>query len=307
MVPQVSIIMPLYNKATEVLGSVASVRAQTVTDWELIVVDDGSSDGGADLVHGLADQRIKIIKQSNQGVSLARNRGLLEAESPWIAFLDADDEWRSDYLATILSLARDYPQAPWLATGYEIRHPREGVFNARLRGITKGFRRGILRNYFTVATKSDPPVWSSAVVVRRKILLEIGGFPAGIASGEDLLTWARLAVRYPLAYDVRPMAVFNVSGNDRRADPNQKVTAALKELLRTYPSIPGLRNYLGLWNRIQAVMALRYGEIMLARREAWQAILNAPWQWRSSYTLVLALFPHTISMRLDLWLRRSIH
>ena len=307
MVPQITIIMPLYNKATEVLGSVATVRAQTVTDWELIVVDDGSSDGGADLVHSLADQRIKIIKQTNQGVSLARNRGISETESPWIAFLDADDEWRSDYLATVLSLTRDYPQALWLATGYEIRHPREGVFNARLRGISKDFQRGILRDYFTVATQSDPPVWSSAVVVRRDVLLEIGGFPAGISSGEDLLTWARLAVRYPLAYDVRPMAVFHVSGNDRRADSEQQVTEALTELLRANPDISGLRNYLGLWNRIQAVMALRYGETKLARRAAWQAIRHAPWQWRNSYTLVLALLPHKISMRLDVWLRRTIH
>ena len=307
MVPQITIIMPLYNKAAEVLGSVASVRAQTVTDWELIVVDDGSSDGGADLVDRLADQRIKIIKQNNQGVSLARNRGISETESPWIAFLDADDEWRSDYLATVLSLTRDYPQALWLATGYEIRHPREGVFNARLRGLSKGFQRGILRNYFTVATQSDPPVWSSAVVVRRDVLLEIGGFPAGISSGEDLLTWARLAVRYPLAYDVRPMAVFHVSGNDRPADSEQQVTAALTELLRAYPDISGLRNYLGLWNRIQAVMALRYGETKLARSAAWQAIRHAPWQWRNSYTFVLASLPHKISMRLDVWLRRTIH
>jgi glycosyltransferase involved in cell wall biosynthesis len=298
-VPKISIIMPLYNKASEVLASVASVRAQTLTAWELVVVDDGSTDGGADLVRDLGDPRIRVVSQANQGVSAARNRGMELASAELIAFLDADDEWRPRYAAAVLALAQDFPQAAWFATGYQIRHPRDGVFDARLRGAPAGFQRGLLDGYFQVAMQSDPPVWSSAAAVRRSGLRAIGGFPAGITSGEDLLTWARLAVRFPLAYDRRPLAVFNVSGHDRQADPAQRVRAALTELVAAHPEVNGLPAYLGLWCRMQAVMAMRFGESTLARRCAWQAVLNGPGQWRNLYTLLLACLPCAASRVVD--------
>jgi hypothetical protein len=95
--------------------------------------------------------------------------------------------------------------------------------------------------------------------VRRDAIQAIGGFPVGIGSGEDLLTWARLAVRYPLAYDARPLAVFVASGIERRPDPADRVGKALVQLVREHPGVPGLRRYLGLWYRMQAVMAMRFG------------------------------------------------
>lgn len=304
--PSISIVMPLYNKADQVLATIASVQAQTVTDWELVVVDDGSTDNGPALLCALEDPRIRIHHQPNAGVSAARNRGIELAHADLIAFLDADDEWQPEFLASVLTLAADFPEAGWYATGYEIRHPREGVFASRLRGAPPGFRRGILKEYFDVARQSDPPVWTSATAVRRTALQAIGGFPVGIGSGEDLLTWARLAVRYPLAYDVRPLAVFNVSGIDRRADPANRVGLALEELARNHPGVRGLRAYLGLWYRMQAVMALRFGETALARGLAWRAFRYGPRQWRNGYTLMLAWLPERLRTAIDRTARRLI-
>jgi len=291
--------MPLYNKAGQVLETIASVIAQTLSGWELVVVDDGSTDDGPALVRALGDARIRVVSQANAGVSAARNRGIELARADLVAFLDADDLWLPGFLAGILALAADFPQAHWYATGYEIRPAQGSGFTARLRGPPADFSRGILPDYFNVALASDPPVWSSATAVRRDAMQALGGFPEGIGSGEDLLTWARLAVRYPLAYDARPLALFMASGIERRPDPADRVGKALAQLVREHPGVPGLRQYLGLWYRMQAVMAMRFDEAALARRWAWLALCYGPWQLRNLYTLLLALLPSTWRQALD--------
>lgn len=298
--------MPLFNKAVSVMASVASIQAQTVADWELVVVDDGSTDAGPDLVRAVPDSRIRVYSQANEGVSAARNWGIDLAITDLVTFLDADDRWHPDFLETILALARDFPEAQWFATGYEIRDPRQGVFNARLRGTPTGFERGLLVDYFQVAMQSDPPVWTSAMAVRHHAIQAIGGFPVGIYSGEDLLTWARLAVRFPLAYDRRSLAVFEVSGYDRRADPEQRVSLALGELVRDYPLVKGGSAYLGLWCRMQAVMAMRFADIVLARRCAWRSVQYGPTQWRNAYTLLLVWLPSPWRILLDAALRHMV-
>lgn len=288
---QISIIMPLYNKENLVLSSIASVQAQTFSDWELVVVDDGSTDAGPEQVAALGDARIRLIRQANGGVSAARNRGIAEARCELLAFLDADDTWLPGFLQAIAALARDFPQARWFATSYLIRHPRDGEYQARLQGVPAGFQRGVLDDYFAVAALSDPPVNSSVVSAYRSALQDIGGFPEGIASGEDLLTWARLAARLPLAYDARALSVFEVSGIERRPDPAQRVAEALASLQREFPQRSSLKAYLGLWNRMQAVMAMRFNDMALARRCAWRAVCYGPRQWRNAYTLFLSLLP----------------
>lgn len=295
--------MPLYNKAAQVLETVASVAAQTVTNWELVVVDDGSTDGGPALVRALGDARICVVSQANAGVSAARNRGIELASAELIAFLDADDQWLPEFLASVLALQADFPEARWFATGYEIRPVQGAAFVARLRGPAINFSRGVLPDYFSVANGSDPPVWTSASAVQRDAMRDIGGFPVGIGSGEDLLTWARLALRFPLAYEARALAVFVLSGIERRPDAADRVGNAMGQLLHEYPAAPGLRGYLGLWYRMQAVMAMRFGDTALARQRAWLAVRYGPRQLRNVYTLLLALLPAAWHQVLDTQVR----
>ena len=299
-----SVVVPLFNKAETILTSIASVQAQVFLNWELIVVDDGSIDNGPELVAAaLGDRRIRLIRQANGGVSAARNRGIKAARNELIAFLDADDIWLPDYLKAVASLVTDFPQAQWFATSYIIQRAKD-EYQARLRGMPLGFERGIFQDYYRVAVLSDPPVWSSATVVKREAILSVGGFPTSLSDGEDLLTWARLACKYPMAYDVRPLAIYDFAGAPRPPDPEQRVTQELLLLLNENAQLTGLAAYIGLWNRMQAVKAMRFNDITLARRCAWRAFFYGPFQWRNAYTLLLSLLPELLRKNIDSFLRR---
>lgn len=101
---KISVVIPLFNKGPYIARTLDSVLKQTFQDFKVIVVDDGSTDDGAEIVRGFDDPRIQLIQQPNQGESVARNRGVDESLSDFVAFLDADDEWMPKHLETILKL-----------------------------------------------------------------------------------------------------------------------------------------------------------------------------------------------------------
>ncbi len=279
--PFISIVMPLYNKETGVKRSVESVLAQTFTDFELIVVNDGSTDRGPEFVRGIADERIKVYDQENQGVSVARNMGMMQSISDLIAFLDADDEWFPNYLETIVSLKKKFPSCRMFATSYIYRDPNGYEHAPLIRNLAVGFNEGILNNYFKIASQSDPPIWTSAVCINKKDILSVGGFPAGIKSGEDLLTWARLATQCKIAYSILPKAVYNLQekleGRPVRCpQKNDVVGQSLGRLLNRIDQnqVEDFKKYLGLWHQMRASCYLRLG----CRKEATQEIL-AMWSY----------------------------
>ena len=112
----ISVVIPLYNKEKQVKQTLRKVLEQTFSDYEIIIVNDGSTDSSAEIAREFEDHRIKVIDQENAGVSAARNRGIKEAKGNFIAFLDADDEWDKDYLAAQHQLTIDYPQCDVFAT-----------------------------------------------------------------------------------------------------------------------------------------------------------------------------------------------
>jgi glycosyltransferase involved in cell wall biosynthesis len=120
---KVSVIIPLFNKAPYIQRALDSVRAQTFVDFEVIVVDDGSTDDGGSLATAYSDSRIRTIAQKNAGPGAARNRGIAEARGEYLAFLDADDEWMPGFLATSLALLTKYgPEVTAISSGY-LQHP----------------------------------------------------------------------------------------------------------------------------------------------------------------------------------------
>ena len=260
----ISIIIPLYNKETSIATALRGVLAQTYQDFEVVVVDDGSTDGGAAVVETFTDPRIRLIRQENGGVSAARNRGIAEARGEHVAFLDADDEWMPEFLEEIAALIAEYPESRARATNY--------IFNSNgvksptiLRKMPFTGERGVLTNYFEMASCSHPPMWTSAVCIDRDLLQEIGGFPVGIKSGEDLLVWARVAVRTQWAFSMKAMAQYNFDQVSIKEPPTRipeevdVVGEELKRLWQDNPEVCGLKLYLSLWHKMRSSMYMRLG------------------------------------------------
>jgi len=281
--PSVSIVMPLFNKERDVERAIHSILIQSFRDYEIIIVNDGSTDRGPDIVSKIIDSRLRMIHQANAGVSAARNRGIEEARADLIAFLDADDEWKPDFLETILSLRKKFSFCKVFATQYLLCSSDKQQKAAIIRGLPKGFLDGVLANYFEIASKSDPPLCSSAISVDKKAIMEIGGFPVGITSGEDLLTWARLAMRHEIAYYCKPKAHFwtPVSIQDRPGREPQFLDMVGRELKQILDAAdqkrsPGIRTYVALWHRMRAVNFIQLGRKIDALRELMEAMKFAP-------------------------------
>ncbi|MCU7907007.1 MAG: glycosyltransferase [Candidatus Thiodiazotropha sp. (ex Epidulcina cf. delphinae)] len=193
-----SIIMPLYNKSKEVEAGIRSVLRQTAPSFELLIIDDGSTDSSARVVETIQDSRIRLIRQSNAGVSAARNRGIREARFDYLAFIDADDLWETDHLARISALIEAYPSAGAYTTVYQF-HQADRRRPARIYGL-KG-KPYLITDYFAVASRGDLPIISSSACIPRQVFREVGDFPENQKQGEDQDMWSRIGLQYPIAID----------------------------------------------------------------------------------------------------------
>ena len=201
-----SVIIPLYNKAPYVRKALDSIRAQTYGDYELIVINDGSTDNSVILLEeylrGIDDINYKIINQHNSGVSAARNNGVAASNGSYVAFLDADDWWEPTYLERMAQLIEDYPDAGLYACNYIYYKP--GKTHVALNILT-----GYI-NYPKAYYESNAmPVTSISVAIPREIYDKMGGFPLGIKLGEDFLLWSKIALQYPVAFLNEPLAWYN--------------------------------------------------------------------------------------------------
>lgn len=176
-----SIIIPLYNKAQYVQRAIDSVMGQRVVDFEVIVVNDGSTDGGEQRVLAYGDQ-VRLINQPNQGVSEARNCGIKEAKHPWIAFLDADDFWLPNFLESMRQGIAQFPQAGILGCSYSQSMEHLGKVDPQgWFQMDDYFKRAIVNTLF----------FTSATVIRKSFFLENPGFDRDLSRGEDLDVWFR--------------------------------------------------------------------------------------------------------------------
>ena len=205
--PKISVVIPLWNKEPHIKNTLESVINQTYNDIEILVIDDGSTDKGVDVVRTINDPRIKLIMQKNQGTSAARNRGISEAGSDLIAFLDSDDEWMPTFLETVMRLYNRYPHAGAFATSYKVKMPDSHFEKAKYKHLPKPPWEGILTNYFHAALGSNPVILTSAVMVKKVVFEKVGGFPVGELI-EDLDMWARIAFKYPIVWTSRIEAIY---------------------------------------------------------------------------------------------------
>jgi len=212
-----SIIISLYNKAAYIEKAIRSVLSQTFREFELIVVNDGSTDDplppkGGSMAERLGEfaasaEKIRFLDQENQGVSTARNNGVSAAKYDYIAFLDADDSWEPTYLAEMKELIEAHPEARIYGSGYYI------VKNKKKRvapiGVESNFEQGII-NYCQVYAKTlCMPLWTGATIIKKSIFESENGFKPNLKLGEDFDLWVRVAMKYPVAFLNKPLANYN--------------------------------------------------------------------------------------------------
>lgn len=198
-----SVVIPLYNKALSIEKTIESVLSQTLQDFEVVVVNDGSTDASAKIVESINDNRIRLVNQENQGVSAARNKGIAVATFEWIAFLDGDDIWFPTHLSEINKMIIRYPESKVFSTSFEYSDNRKLFKHKRDSDVFE------VNNYFKEAIK-EKLMWTSVVVINKSCFITTPAFNEKLNRGEDLDLWARLASKYTFVKNKEVTATYYV-------------------------------------------------------------------------------------------------
>lgn len=203
----ISVIIPIYNKSAFINKAINSVLSQSFKSFELIIVNDGSTDNSLEVVEGFNDERIRVINQINSGVSTARNNGVKAAKYNYIAFLDADDWWHKDFLTEMHQLINTYTEACLYASNYYI--VKNDNFRKAPLGLAVDFDHGYI-NYHAVYSKNFcMPINSSCTIIYKPLFERLGGFNAYLKFGEDFDLWFRFSLMGKVAYLNKYLSYYN--------------------------------------------------------------------------------------------------
>lgn len=238
--PVVSVVTPLYNSSLHIGATLDSLQAQTFTDWEAILVDDGSTDDTRQRVERfLEDSRFTYVRQPNRGIAAARNRGIQASQGTWIAFLDHDDRWRPDKLARQLDAAARHR---WTIVCTDAVVVREG---------DRTPERALYSDYLPEETRlalehpGDPSadlfallirmnfLCASSVLVQRSLFDEHGLLDSAVAPADDYDMWLRCAARAPIGYVPEPLVEYVLHASNHSWQSISMHRAAIRVLFRT--------------------------------------------------------------------------
>lgn len=203
-----TVVIPLYNKELSIQATIQSVLNQTCQSFEIVVINDGSTDSSAKIVGAINDDRIHLIHQENQGVSAARNRGIKEARYEWIALLDGDDLWEVNHLEEIEKMMQEFPDEKVYVTSFEYSDKRPMFKHPRKNTVFK------IDNYFKEALKENL-MCTSIVVANKECFDKVGYFNVVLSRGEDLDLWARLAREYRIIKSSTITAIYRIEAENR--------------------------------------------------------------------------------------------
>jgi len=209
-----SVVIPLYNKANHISATLNSVIKQSFTDFEIIIVNDGSTDDSLDIVNSFSDERIQIYSTENKGVSYARNFGIKKAKTDYIVFIDADDIWKPYHLEDLKQLQEQFPNCGMYAKAYEIKTKNRKI-RANYKNISsKKDWKGKLDDFF-ISSLSNCIASSSSVMIPKTVFDSVGYFNINYNSGEDIDLWIRIALVYSIAFYNKVSSTINWDGENR--------------------------------------------------------------------------------------------
>jgi len=216
---QFSVVIPLYNKANYIQNCLESVLKQTHKDFEVILVNDGSTDGSETVVQRFQDSRIRLVHQENKGASAARNKGISLAKHEWIALIDADDYWYPNHLEELQNTIEQFPKADVICNNYEILLEKDYVKHPTF-SIEYPLKAQYIKDYFK-GSLIDPIAWTSALIFKK-----VGEFDTNIKSGQDIDLMVKFGLAATLAFNPKVTMRYH-----RKTENNLSDNTGLKEKL----------------------------------------------------------------------------
>jgi glycosyltransferase involved in cell wall biosynthesis len=308
MTEEISVIIPLYNKEKEIKRCLDSVLSQTFRNFEVIIVDDYSTDGSLAIVRRYSDPRISVIEQDHRGVSYTRNHGVQQSKSDYVAFIDADDEWMPTHLETIIRLIKNYPESGIFTTTYNVCTAKGEKRWPEYKCIPMSPWEGLIPDFFkSIALGSesigDLPTNSSVVAIPKNIFYEMGGYPVGYWMAEDVALYVKIALKYPVAFSWELGATIHWDASNRVGqkkmatdyeDPSVKI--ARKALLNGDVPQKFRESLNEFIIKMEITRAIHY--VRTGRPDSAQIILkkcNTKWQYKNKMKwLLLAKIPYPL-------------
>ena len=303
-----SVVIPLYNKAEFIKQALCSVLAQTRPAFEIIVVDDGSTDHSVEVVRSVVDPRLRLVRQPNGGVSSARNHGIALARGEWVVFLDADDWHHPALLANLARAHEAFPAAEMLAAGFTVVRS-EQVTDFQPWPVPEASRVEHVENLRMRWMQGGAPLFTGTVAVKTGRLQRMQPcFPLGEGGGEDLDLWFRVTDETTLALVNTPLAAYRIVPDGLSSmHPNVLAPYLIRMRERALAgAIPHRHRASALWFVAQQELTLaREALIAGNRRRALQFLLSARHAARDRrwlMTAAMALFmPAALAARWQHW------
>jgi len=222
--PFFSVIIPLYNKEAHIINTLNSVYNQNFTDYEIIIVNDGSTDNSWNVVKDIENSNIRTFNNKNQGVSETRNFAMKHAKGEYFAFLDADDIWKRNHLHDLNQLINSFPNCGLYCSNYNFDYGNNKIINTRFPTLPKEKEwEGIVTDFFS-ASLEYRIAWTSAVAIPKKILDTVGFFDINFTSGQDTDYWTRIALKHLVVFTKKVSVNYNTAAENRitNISPNNR-------------------------------------------------------------------------------------
>lgn len=245
--PVFSVVIPLYNKEKYIAQTLENVLKQRFTDFEIIVVNDGSTDASGKIVKSFSDARISYFSTANHGAAAARNFGIEKSTARYIAFLDADDLWMQNHLEELKKLIDRFPQAGMYCNRYQLIFENGSTYQPSFYGIDDTYE-GVVEDYFA-ASLHYAVASSISVAVPKSIFSEIGNFKKYISSGQDTDMWIRIALHSKIIIGNKLTSSYlhYIEGSLSKTDILQKNIKRFDEYQDHEKSNLSLKKYLDLY------------------------------------------------------------
>ncbi len=202
----ISVIIPLYNKQDTIESTIQSVLSQTYSDFEIIVIDDGSKDMSRNVVESISDSRIRYVRQENKGSSATRNHGAQIARYEILAFLDADDLWDQKYLEELNKMVLEYPEASFFGIAYIQKFIKTNRDEYKQGALPRGWK-GLIEDYSQFVSMRIN-INASSYAIKKQKFIEIGGYNTEYKYGEDIYFCYCAMQKYKLAFYNEPLSYY---------------------------------------------------------------------------------------------------